>query len=323
MTVAQAFRYELDPTVRQRRLLAKAPGTAHHAFNWGRALCKRPLDGGRPVPHAAELHRLWNAEKPGRSWVYGVSKCCGQEALRDRDRALGNCWRGRKEGRWVGFPRFRRKHAAQMPLRRAGAFALQTAAQPKVTGLDTAPLAAAAKAVPRGYGGSAQAEVHAYCGTVLSGGGRVGQFDGDMQIPLPLTVDKVTVDKVGGERPAASVLRVMLREDERDRHAPRRGGQPHLAGAPLQGCCVEVVAGRAGGRLRATRLAALLAPVEGRTLRLCCLHARPDQQVGDQIRALASCYSVSEVMQPRAVSASATACSSIGFNGFNVSRAVR
>ena len=34
MTVNQAFRYELEPTVRQRRLLAKAAGTARYAFNW-------------------------------------------------------------------------------------------------------------------------------------------------------------------------------------------------------------------------------------------------------------------------------------------------
>ncbi len=74
----------------------------------------------------------------------------------------------------------------QAPLRPAGAFALQTATQPEVTGLDTAPLAAPAKAVPRGYSGSAQAEVHAYSGTVLSGGGRVGQFGDVRMMPCVL-----------------------------------------------------------------------------------------------------------------------------------------
>lgn len=57
MTVNQAFRYELDPTVRQQRLLARAAGTARYAFNGGLALCKRLLNVGKPVPHAAELHR--------------------------------------------------------------------------------------------------------------------------------------------------------------------------------------------------------------------------------------------------------------------------
>ena len=70
MTVTQAFRYALDPTVRQQSLLARAAGTARYAFHGGLALCKRLLDAGKPVPHAAELHRLWNAEKLRRSWVF-------------------------------------------------------------------------------------------------------------------------------------------------------------------------------------------------------------------------------------------------------------
>ena len=118
MTVHQAVRYELDPTARQRRIPAKAAGTARYAFNWGLVVCKRRLDAGVPVPHAVELHRLWNAEKPWRSW--GVSKCCGQEALRGLDPAFANFWRGRQEGRRVGFPRFRRKHGRRDSFRLTG-----------------------------------------------------------------------------------------------------------------------------------------------------------------------------------------------------------
>ena len=106
--------------MRQRRLLVKAAGTARYAFNWGLSLCKRLLNAGKPVPHAAQMHRAWNAEKPQRSWVYGVSKCCGQEALRDLDRALANFWRGRKAGRRIGFPRFRRKHGRRDSFRLTG-----------------------------------------------------------------------------------------------------------------------------------------------------------------------------------------------------------
>lgn len=79
MTVTQAFRYELDPTKARRSLLSRAAGTARYAYNWGLAYCKRCLDSKQPVPHAAELHRLWNVGKPQRSWVYGASKCCGVE----------------------------------------------------------------------------------------------------------------------------------------------------------------------------------------------------------------------------------------------------
>jgi putative transposase len=86
------------------------------------ALCKRLLAAGKRVPHAAELHRLWNAEKPRRSWVYGTSKCCGQEALRDLDQAFAKFWRWRRtrKGRRVGFPRFRRKHGRRDSFRLTG-----------------------------------------------------------------------------------------------------------------------------------------------------------------------------------------------------------
>jgi putative transposase len=120
--VHQAFRYELHPNVRQRRLLAMSAGTARYAYNWGLAVCQRRLNAGKPVPRAVAFHRLWNAEKPQRSWVYGVSECCGQEALRDLDRAFGNFrrWRKKKQGRRVGFPRFRRKHARRDSFRLTG-----------------------------------------------------------------------------------------------------------------------------------------------------------------------------------------------------------
>ena len=108
--VRQAYRYELDPNVAQRTLLAKHAGTARFAFNFGLALCRERLEKGEKVPRAAELHRLWNAfKREGAPWWVEVSKCSPQEALRDLDRAFRNFWRGRSESRPVGFPRFRRK----------------------------------------------------------------------------------------------------------------------------------------------------------------------------------------------------------------------
>ena len=53
-----------------------------------------------------ELNRLKKTEYP---WLYEVSKCAPQEALRDLGRAFTNFFRGLKEGRKVGFPRFRKK----------------------------------------------------------------------------------------------------------------------------------------------------------------------------------------------------------------------
>ena len=100
--------------------LAQAAGTARYASNGGLALCPRRLNVGQPVPHAAELHRRWNTEKPQRSWGSAVAKCCGQEALRDLDRAFAHFWRGRPAGHRVGFPRVRRKHGRRDAFRLTG-----------------------------------------------------------------------------------------------------------------------------------------------------------------------------------------------------------
>ncbi len=102
--VTQAFGDERDPTVRQQRLLAKAAGRARYACNWGWQMCKHLLDGGKPVPQAAELHRRWHAEKPQRSWVYGVAPCCGQEARRELHRTFAHFWRGRRAGMAFASP---------------------------------------------------------------------------------------------------------------------------------------------------------------------------------------------------------------------------
>ena len=99
MTVRQACRCALDPTARQRQ----AAGTARCAFNRRLVLCKRRLNVGRTVPQAVEGRRRWNAEKPQRSWVYGVS-----------------FWRARQAGRSGGFPRLRRKPGRRNACRLTG-----------------------------------------------------------------------------------------------------------------------------------------------------------------------------------------------------------
>jgi len=42
-------------------------------------------------------------------WMYECSKCAPEEALKDLHRAFQNFYRGRKTGKKVGFPRFKRK----------------------------------------------------------------------------------------------------------------------------------------------------------------------------------------------------------------------
>jgi putative transposase len=106
----RAYRYELDPNVQQRILLVKHAGAARFAYNWGLARRIELYQQTGKSTNAIELHReLVRLKKTDYPWLYEVSKCAPQEALRDLDRAFQNFFRGLQEGRKVGFPRFRKK----------------------------------------------------------------------------------------------------------------------------------------------------------------------------------------------------------------------
>lgn len=110
MKIHKAYRYELKPNVEQRILLAKHAGCARFTFNW--ALQKRIhlYENEKKSTNAIEQHRLLNSLKgTDFPWMYEVSKCAPQEALRDLDRAFQNFFRGIKTGQQIGFPSFKRK----------------------------------------------------------------------------------------------------------------------------------------------------------------------------------------------------------------------
>jgi putative transposase len=111
MIVRQAFRYELAPTSGQGQALARHAGAARWAWNWGLAVRVKVWRRRGETLNAVALHRLLNRLKhtPRFAWLYQVSKCAPQEALRDLDRAFANFWQGRKQGRQVGYPRFKKR----------------------------------------------------------------------------------------------------------------------------------------------------------------------------------------------------------------------
>jgi len=113
MKINQAFRYELKPNVAQRILLSKHAGTARFAYNWGlayRIKLFETKEGKERFTSAVAQHKVLNALKAVEyPWMYEVSKCSPQEALRDLEKAFKNFWAGRKAGRNVGFPQFKKK----------------------------------------------------------------------------------------------------------------------------------------------------------------------------------------------------------------------
>jgi putative transposase len=118
-TVTQAYRFALDPTPTQRRVLASHCGAARVAYNWGLALVKarlaeRQSDLSIQVPLTLpELRREWNRTKDQVApWWAENSKEAYNSGLDGLARALKN-WSGsrhdRRKGRPVGFPRFKKK----------------------------------------------------------------------------------------------------------------------------------------------------------------------------------------------------------------------
>jgi len=127
MLVHQAFCYELAPTTRQAAALANHAGAARWAWNWGLSVRQKAFRRRRQTMTAIELHRLLNRLKrtPRYGWLYEVSKCAPQEALRDLDRAYVNYLRGHKSGRRVGLPRFKKRGRCADRFRLTGAIRVE------------------------------------------------------------------------------------------------------------------------------------------------------------------------------------------------------
>ncbi|HET9922263.1 MAG TPA: RNA-guided endonuclease TnpB family protein [Ktedonobacteraceae bacterium] len=116
MKVVRGYKTELDLNNEQRTACLKHAGCARFAYNWGlaRAIAASHATGKRPT--AIELHRELNAlKKTDFPWMYEVSKCAMQEALRDLDTAYKHFFRrlklkkdGKLQGK-VGFPVFKKK----------------------------------------------------------------------------------------------------------------------------------------------------------------------------------------------------------------------
>ncbi len=109
MEINKAYRYEIKPNISQRILLAKHAGAARFAYNWGLKQRIDLYEKDKTTTNAIEQHRFLNSLKLQEfPWLYEVSKCAPQEALRDLDRAFKNFYRGLK-GKSIGFPKFKKK----------------------------------------------------------------------------------------------------------------------------------------------------------------------------------------------------------------------
>jgi putative transposase len=112
MRVLRAYKTELDLNNAQVTSCKRHAGAARYAYNWGLACKQEAYKATGKSPSAMDLHRELNALKQTElSWMYEVSKCAPQEALRDLDSAFAHLFRrcalkqeGKLKGGKLGYP---------------------------------------------------------------------------------------------------------------------------------------------------------------------------------------------------------------------------
>jgi len=191
MKILRAFKTELDLNHAQRTVCARHAGAARYAYNWGLARKIEAYQAGQKVPSAIDLHRELNVLKKAElPWMYAVSKCAPQEALRNLDQAYAHFFRRVKEKQAgkkvkVGFPKFKSKKTGLGSFRLTGAIHIfENAIQLPRLGM--------LRLKEHGY--LPTADVHILSATVSERGGRwFVSVQVEMEIPDPEPVEKGAV----------------------------------------------------------------------------------------------------------------------------------
>lgn len=128
LKVIRGYKTELDLNDEQRTACLKHAGASRFAYNWGLARSKEAYRTTGKRPTAIDLHRELNTlKRSSYPWMYEVSKCAPQEALRDLDTAYKHFFRRvelRKQGQWkgkLGFPKPKKRSKAIGSFRLTGA----------------------------------------------------------------------------------------------------------------------------------------------------------------------------------------------------------
>src|SRR5450759_327104 len=98
MKIVRAYKTELDLNNAQKSACTRHAGAARWAYNWGLARKIEAYQNKEKVPTAIDLHRQLNVLKKSElAWMYAVSKCAPQEALRNLDQAYAHFFRRVRE----------------------------------------------------------------------------------------------------------------------------------------------------------------------------------------------------------------------------------
>jgi putative transposase len=127
MIILRGYKTELDLNNVQKTACARHAGAARFGYNWGLSRKLEAYQAGEKTPSAIDLHRELNAlKKTELAWMYAVSKCAPQEALRNLDQAFAHFFRRVKEkqaGKKVkaGFPKYKSRKNGMGSFRLTGA----------------------------------------------------------------------------------------------------------------------------------------------------------------------------------------------------------
>ena len=94
MIIHRGYKTELKLNKRQQTLCRKHAGCARFTYNWGlqQKIAAYKETGSQPT--AFELHKeLTKLKRTDFFWMYEVSKCAPQEALRNLDKAFNHFFR--------------------------------------------------------------------------------------------------------------------------------------------------------------------------------------------------------------------------------------
>lgn len=121
------YQYRFYPTDQQQRSLAQLFGCCRVVWNDALAICKQT----EKKPKSAELQKLviTQAKKtPERAWLSEVSNIPLQQSVADLDTAFKNFFdscKGKRKGRKVGYPKFKKRTNTQSARLTRGGFALK------------------------------------------------------------------------------------------------------------------------------------------------------------------------------------------------------
>src|SRR5215475_8688860 len=128
MLVLRAYKTELDMNNAHVTACKRHAGAARWAYNWGLARKQEAYRKTGTMPSAIDLHRHLNALKQTTiPWMYEVSKCAPQEALRNLDSAFAHFFRrvrlkqqGKLRGK-LGYPQRKTRKRGPGSFRLTGA----------------------------------------------------------------------------------------------------------------------------------------------------------------------------------------------------------